>query len=91
MVHLVGLGAPVQRRDDDAGELACPVQGRHLPAVLQQRDQVVAALQTPELRQKITEAGFSVSGTARADTDRMLRNESQRWAAIVKASGFKAN
>lgn len=53
--------------------------------------QVVVALQTAELRQKIIEAGFSVSGTARADTDRMLRNENQRWAAIVKASGFKGD
>lgn len=53
--------------------------------------QVVAALQTGELRQKIIEAGFSVSGTARADTDRMLRGEGQRWAVIVKASGFKGD
>jgi tripartite-type tricarboxylate transporter receptor subunit TctC len=53
--------------------------------------QVLAALQTPDLRQKIIEAGFSVSGTSRADTDRMLRSEGQRWAAIVKASGFKGD
>ncbi len=49
------------------------------------------ALQSAELRQKITEAGFSVSGTTRADTERMLRSEHQRWATIVKASGFKGD
>lgn len=52
---------------------------------------VVAALQSAELRQKIIDAGFSVSGTSRADTDRMLRSEAQRWAAVVKASGFKGD
>ena len=51
----------------------------------------VAALKTAQLRQKIIEAGFSVSGTARADTDRMLRAEAQRWAVIVKASGVKGD
>jgi tripartite-type tricarboxylate transporter receptor subunit TctC len=53
--------------------------------------QVLAALQSAELKQKIVDAGFSVSGTSRADTDRMLRNEGPRWAAIVKASGFKGD
>jgi tripartite-type tricarboxylate transporter receptor subunit TctC len=53
--------------------------------------QVVAALQSPQLKQKIIDAGFSVSGTSRAETDRMLRSEGQRWAAIVKASGFKGD
>lgn len=51
---------------------------------------MVAALQDVELRQEIIEAGFSVSGTTRADTDRMRRVEAQRWAAIVRASGFRA-
>ena len=42
VVDLVALGTPVQRRHDDAGELAGPVQSRHLPAVLQHHQQVVA-------------------------------------------------
>jgi tripartite-type tricarboxylate transporter receptor subunit TctC len=53
--------------------------------------QIVAALRVPEVRQKIIEAGFTVSGTSRADTDRMLKNEAQRWATVVKASGFKGD
>lgn len=53
--------------------------------------QVVAAVQSPDLRQKLQEAGFSVVGSSRADTERMLKSESTRWAAIVKASGFKGD
>lgn len=51
--------------------------------------QAVAALQNPAARDKIVEAGFAVSATSRADTERMLRSEAQRWGGIVKASGFR--
>ena len=37
--------APIHRRDDDAGELAGPMQGRGLPAVLQRGDEMIAGLQ----------------------------------------------
>ncbi len=53
--------------------------------------QIVATLQTPETRAKLTEAGFSVLGTSRADTDKMLKAEAARWAAAVKATGFKGD
>ncbi len=43
--EFVGFGAPVQRRDDDAGELAGPVQRRGFPAVLQQGDEMVAGFE----------------------------------------------
>jgi tripartite-type tricarboxylate transporter receptor subunit TctC len=53
--------------------------------------QIVAALQTPETKAKLVEAGFSVLGTSRADTERMLKAEAQRWAAVVTATGFKGD
>lgn len=53
--------------------------------------QVVTALQSPELRQKLQEAGFSVVGSSRADARRMLEAEAARWVGIVKASGFQAD
>jgi tripartite-type tricarboxylate transporter receptor subunit TctC len=53
--------------------------------------QTIAALQSPDARAKITDAGFAVSGTSRAETERMLRSETQRWGGIVKASGFKVD
>ena len=38
--------APVHRRDDDAGELAGPVDGRCLPAILQHGEEMIAGLET---------------------------------------------
>jgi len=52
---------------------------------------VQAALQTPELRQKLQDAGFSLLGSSRADTNAMLQREAQRWAAVVKQTGFKGD
>jgi tripartite-type tricarboxylate transporter receptor subunit TctC len=52
--------------------------------------QVVAAVQSPEVKQKLQEAGFTVLGTPRADTERLFKAEATRWAAVVKATGFKA-
>jgi tripartite-type tricarboxylate transporter receptor subunit TctC len=53
--------------------------------------QVQAALQAPDVRQKLQEAGFSVLGSSRADTNAMLQREAQRWAALVKQTGFKGD
>ncbi len=53
--------------------------------------QAVAAVRSPEVRQKLQDAGFSVTGSSRADTERMLRAEAARWAGVVKATGFKAD
>ena len=61
-------------------------------AVLDQLNrQIVAAVQAPETRAKLQEAGFTVLGTSRADTERMLKAEATRWAAAVKATGFKGD
>jgi tripartite-type tricarboxylate transporter receptor subunit TctC len=53
--------------------------------------QVVAAMQSAEVKQKLQEAGFTVLGTSRADTERLLKTEAQRWSVIVKSTGFKAD
>ncbi len=50
-----------------------------------------ASLQTPDVRQKLQDAGFSVSHVSRADTEKMLKAEATRWAAVVKATGFKGD
>ena len=52
---------------------------------------IVAAVQSPDVKPRLQEAGFSVFGTGRADTTRMLRSEGTRWALVVKASGFKGD
>lgn len=53
--------------------------------------QAVAALQSPDLRQKLQEAGFSIVGSGRAETERMLKAEAARWAGVVKTSGFQGD
>jgi tripartite-type tricarboxylate transporter receptor subunit TctC len=53
--------------------------------------QVLASVQSADLKLQLQQAGFTVTGTSRADTDRMVKGENARWAAIVKATGFKAD
>ncbi|MBX3621703.1 MAG: tripartite tricarboxylate transporter substrate binding protein [Rhizobacter sp.] len=62
------------------------------PAILDMLSrQIVAAVQSPDVKQKLVEAGFTVTGTSRADAERMVKAEGPRWAAVVKASGFKGD
>jgi tripartite-type tricarboxylate transporter receptor subunit TctC len=66
-------------------------QGTPAPiAELLSRESISAA-QSAETKTKLIEAGFSVLGTTRSDTDQMLRAETTRWAGIVKTSGFKGD
>jgi len=61
-------------------------------AVLDQLSQQFAgAVKAPEVRQKLIEAGFTVTGTPRGEAERMLKAEAPRWAAVVKATGFKGD
>ena len=53
--------------------------------------QFSAAVQRPEVRQKLQEAGFTVLGTSRAESEQMVKAEASRWAGVVKATGFKAD
>jgi len=62
------------------------------PAILDQlAREAAAAVQAPEAKARVVDAGFSVFGTSRADTDTMLRAEAGRWANVVKASGFRGD
>ncbi len=51
----------------------------------------VAAMQTPEVKRVLQDAGFALSGTGRAESEQMVKSEAARWAAVVKATGFKAD
>jgi tripartite-type tricarboxylate transporter receptor subunit TctC len=62
------------------------------PAILDSLNkQVVAAVQSADVKQKLVDAGFTVTGTARADAERMVKAEAPRWATVVKATGFKGD
>lgn len=51
----------------------------------------VAAMQTPEVKRVLQDAGFALSGTGRVESERMVKAETVRWASVVKATGFKAD
>lgn len=53
--------------------------------------QAVAAVQSADVKQKLIDAGFTVTGTSRAEAEKMVKAEAPRWAAIVKQSGFKGD
>ena len=62
------------------------------PAIVETLNrQIVAAVQSAEVRQKLEEAGFRVLGTGRDEAEKMVKAEAQRWAAVVKATGFKGD
>ena len=51
----------------------------------------VAAMQTPEVKRVLQDAGFALSGAGLVESERMVKAEAVRWAAVVKATGFKAD
>lgn len=51
----------------------------------------VAAMQTPEVKRVLQDAGFALSGTGRVESERMVKAEAVRWASVAKATGFKAD
>jgi tripartite-type tricarboxylate transporter receptor subunit TctC len=53
--------------------------------------EAVAAVNAPEVRQRLEEAGFSVVGSSPAEAQRMVAAETARWTKIVKATGFKGD
>jgi tripartite-type tricarboxylate transporter receptor subunit TctC len=52
---------------------------------------VVQAVRSAEGRARLLEQGFVPTGIGRAEFQAMLPGESQRWARIVAASGFKSD
>lgn len=51
--------------------------------------EIAAAMHSPEVKSKIEESGVTVTGTSRADTTRMVKDEAKRWAEVVRQTGFK--
>jgi tripartite-type tricarboxylate transporter receptor subunit TctC len=65
--------------------------GKTPPEILDRLNaEIVKALKLPEGRAKLEEAGFRVTGTTRTEFTGIIRDETTRWAKVVKASGFKA-
>lgn len=53
--------------------------------------EMVKAVQTPETRKRLEEAGFTVSGSSQAEARKMVQAETVRWAEVVRNSGFRGD
>ena len=51
---------------------------------------VLRALAAPALRARLQEAGFRVAARGGAEFGTLMRDETARWAGVVKATGFRA-
>ena len=51
---------------------------------------IATAIHAPETRARILAMGFQPTGTSADELERIQRLEFDRWAAVVKASGYKA-
>jgi len=51
---------------------------------------VLRALGNPALRARMQEAGFRVAAKGQAEFGALMREETARWAGVVKATGFRA-
>jgi tripartite-type tricarboxylate transporter receptor subunit TctC len=49
------------------------------------------ALATPEVRERFTKLGLEPTGGSAADLAALMKRDSERWAPVVKASGFKGD
>jgi len=52
---------------------------------------IVKAVQSPEGRQKMQDAGFRVTGTSREEFARVIAADTATWGKAVAATGFKAD
>lgn len=52
---------------------------------------VLKAVQSPDGKQKMEEAGFRVTGTTREEFARIIAADTVTWGKAVKATGFKAD
>ena len=49
------------------------------------------ALKAPELRERFAKLGLEPTGGSPADLSAIMKRDSERWAPVVKASGFKGD
>jgi tripartite-type tricarboxylate transporter receptor subunit TctC len=50
-----------------------------------------SALKSPELRERFIKLGLEPTGGTPADLAALMKRDSERWAPVVKASGFRAD
>ncbi len=62
------------------------------PATISQVNAAInKALAVPELRERFTRMGLEPTGGSPADLTAVMKRDTERWAPVVKASGFRAD
>jgi len=65
---------------------------RTAPALVERFEKAIGAIsQLPEIKAKIVALGLQPTGTTGTELGRHLRAQSDRWVAVLKASGFKSD
>jgi tripartite-type tricarboxylate transporter receptor subunit TctC len=77
---------------EGSGWFALYAPAKTTPATVQQLNAAVnKALATPELRERFAKLGLEPTGGSAADLAALMKRDSERWAPVVKASGFKGD
>jgi tripartite-type tricarboxylate transporter receptor subunit TctC len=66
----------------------CAPAGTPTPVLDKVHADLVAVLQTPEVKQRFTEMVIDVSPTSREEFARFIRAESDRWARVIQDAGI---
>ena len=61
-----------------------------MPVQVELEAGVLRALAAAPLRARMEEAGFRVSANGRAAFATLIKDETSRWAEVVRATGFRA-
>ena len=77
---------------EGTGWFAVYAPAKTAPETIQQLNAALnKALKTPELREKFGKMGFEPTGGSPADLTAMMKRDTERWAPVVKASGFRGD
>ena len=52
---------------------------------------MLAALRTPDIAAKLVDNGFTAMAGGAAQAQALLHSETERWAQVVRANGFKGD
>jgi tripartite-type tricarboxylate transporter receptor subunit TctC len=77
---------------EGSGWFAAFAPAKTSEATIKQLNEAInAALKTPEVRERFAKLGLEMGGGSPADLTALVKRDTERWAPVVKASGFKGN
>jgi len=65
--------------------------GTPQPVIDRLNKDIVAAVNTPEVRKQLQSQGLDPEGSTPAQAAKLVDDEIKRWAAVIKAANIKAD